>query len=196
MGLETSNGNSLALHIEGYQFGRSADRFDSNWLVVSGNVQLPPLQWRFRDPCLLTFEVRELAAWLRHAANPMAQAKPLNFTEPNLRFAVVGRSEDTVQVRVWFDLDCRPEEMRSVEFKEFFGDFDLHVQDLLRAADELTSGLSHHPERWRHSASGPHRTPLVQSDIERPSASGNRHYALGRVSVTRQGIPRSTTGVC
>jgi hypothetical protein len=147
MHLEAGNGNSLALHIQGYQFGRSTDRFDSNWLVVSGNVQLPPLHWRFRDPCLLTFEVRELAAWLRQAANPMAQAEPLDFTEPNLRFAVLDRSEPTVQVRVWFDLECRPEETRTVEFGEFFGDFDLHVQDLVRAADELTNDLSHHPER-------------------------------------------------
>jgi hypothetical protein len=54
MRLEVSNGNSLALHIDGYEFGRSADRFDSNWLVVSGDVQLPPLQWRFTSsPCVV-----------------------------------------------------------------------------------------------------------------------------------------------
>jgi hypothetical protein len=53
------------LTILGYQFpDDTTDEYDSNWLVIGGEVWLDGREWQFRDPCLTTFEAKRLADWL------------------------------------------------------------------------------------------------------------------------------------
>lgn len=61
MTLEGHDG-SCELSIAQYQFPTREKRdLDANWLVVEGRVTLPDGEWRFRDPCLTTFEAARLA---------------------------------------------------------------------------------------------------------------------------------------
>ena len=55
----------LGLKILGYQFPHEThDPYDSNWLMISGNVGIKGQSWTFTDPCLLTTEAEALADWL------------------------------------------------------------------------------------------------------------------------------------
>jgi hypothetical protein len=69
MRLASSNGNSVTVRLDGYQYPAitgSDDRdYDANWLMVAGEVVNGARSWSFRDPCLLTWEAQELAGWLR-----------------------------------------------------------------------------------------------------------------------------------
>jgi hypothetical protein len=88
MQLNSSDGVSVELRINGYQFpdlgvvprvvgqipwadGRTLpvvfdDKWDPNWLQVCGRITLADGRaWAFEDPCLTTWEAQELGDWLR-----------------------------------------------------------------------------------------------------------------------------------
>jgi len=78
----------IELRIIGYQFPDAepdgADDWDANWLMIEGEVTAAGSQWRFRDPCLTTWEARALLDWLRRAPN---SDDAIDFVEPALAFA-------------------------------------------------------------------------------------------------------------
>ena len=70
--------------------------------------------WEFDDPCLTTWEARQLGRWLRAAAAgrvPVVgaptedSAELLTFTEPNFGFSVGARGGDHLVVRVHLSLE-------------------------------------------------------------------------------------------
>src|SRR5947209_7512259 len=98
-------GCSLHLRILGYEYpGIETDEWDSNWLVIEGRAKLQGREWQFRDPCLTTFEVEGLAAWLEAWAVGNAAANAGGFVEPNLDFARV--SDEAI--RISFELESMP----------------------------------------------------------------------------------------
>lgn len=86
MRISSASGDFLELRLDGYQFEasprRTANDWDANWLYVSGQARWLGETWSFRDPCLTTWEARDLLDWLRSAS----EQQPLAFTEPNLAF--------------------------------------------------------------------------------------------------------------
>ena len=114
--LTSLDGASLELRPTGYQFAEDSragdnwdDEWDPNWLVVHGEVRTAQGDaWSFDDPCLTTWEARELAAWLRDAAegrvaptDTPTEDSPglLSFVEPNLGFSVASVDDSAVVVR-------------------------------------------------------------------------------------------------
>ncbi|MDQ0895792.1 HIRAN domain-containing protein [Agromyces ramosus] len=89
--ISSPDGDFVEIRLDGYQFGASdaapTGGWDENWLLVDGRVKLAEESWEFRDPCLTTWEARELLAWLR--AVPPAVDTSIEFTEPNLSLAAV-----------------------------------------------------------------------------------------------------------
>src|SRR6185312_7650655 len=101
MQLRGVDGQSVELHIVGYQFPHLATvEYDSNWLRIEGQVHHPRGQWSFQDPCLLTYEVSRLADWLDALAQEKPDSDQIDFTEPNLSFRIVG-SAAFVLLRVY-----------------------------------------------------------------------------------------------
>ena len=93
------------LTIDRYQFPHNTnDEWDSNWLVVEGQVRLDGREWMFIDPCLTTFEVQQLADWLEAAAAGTADKPFCGFVEPNLQFDLV----EARVLRVSFALESAP----------------------------------------------------------------------------------------
>lgn len=74
----------ISLHVLRYEFPGHTERYDANWLVIRGMVELADAAWSFQDPCLLTWEVEELIEWLRALPNP--PTKSLSFIESLLTF--------------------------------------------------------------------------------------------------------------
>jgi len=88
MRMTSSAGDFIDLSITGYQFGKAPTAppggWDENWLNISGHVRCGGDSWTFHDPCMTTWEVKELLAWLKRAQHGIPE--PIEFTEPNLSF--------------------------------------------------------------------------------------------------------------
>jgi len=139
MRLNSADGASVELRIVGYQFpdydaqvpdrglpklkgpGTIAvvggDKWDPNWLQVAGNIALADRStWAFEDPCLTTWEARELGEWLRAVAAGTEQPfhgihEPrgwLWFTEPNLGLTLEERTAGRVRMRIDFSAEAQP----------------------------------------------------------------------------------------
>jgi hypothetical protein len=93
--LRQQEGPEIDLRILGYQFPQGVtDWHDLNWLNIVVRVSTLGARWTGGpDPCLLTTEARELARWLRSAADGH-HILPLNFIEPELSFAVAREADE------------------------------------------------------------------------------------------------------
>ena len=116
--LTSSDGASVELRPTRYQFPAAPSEpgdWDANWLEVHGRVRTVAGEaWQFDDPCLTTWEARQLGDWLRAAADgrvPVIEtptedsAELLTFTEPDLGFSVGAREGDSLVVRVHLSLE-------------------------------------------------------------------------------------------
>jgi hypothetical protein len=79
--LASIDGSFLDLRIVGYQFpgtvGDGSGRgWDANWLVIRGEVNDGGRISAFQDPCLTTWEARQVAEWLRGVATGVLPAEP------------------------------------------------------------------------------------------------------------------------
>jgi len=145
-----------------YQFGSSSTPgdWDANWLFIAGNVELAEgPSWSFTEPCLATWEARELASWFRGVVSGQVQAAPLEveggerlltFTEPNLAFSLAGRDREKLTLRVHFSLGSRPPQLREDVASDLFA-FSVEValtHDALAAAvDEWQREIAAFPVR-------------------------------------------------
>jgi len=141
------NDNSLALTILGYQFPDSDDYFDANWLVVRADVRNDDGSWSATSPCLLTSNVAELASWLE------APVGELEFMEPNLAFECLALDDDTADLRVWFELEFRPEwaENRVAGQRDLSANLTVSRAELADAAAGLRRQLAAYPPRGERS---------------------------------------------
>jgi hypothetical protein len=155
MRLDGRRGRALELTIDGYQFpGTSANGggfdFDANWLIVRGRVNDGAREWTFRDPCLLTHEARELAAWLEAVATDWRDLDAIDFTEPNLEFRRTSAPGDAPVVRVTLRLEALPpwaEDVSEDDWDKHFIDLELSREALAIAASNLKDELERYPQR-------------------------------------------------
>ena len=148
MRLDDTRGCSLELRILGYQFpDLETEKYDSNWLVVEGNVSHPRGDWTFRDPCLLTYEASRLAGWLDSLARGAPSSRQVGFVEPNLLFRS-RRQPAGASLRVYFELEARPPwaPFEAVD-GECWIDFPVSEFPLRRAAASLRNQLKSYPQR-------------------------------------------------
>jgi hypothetical protein len=146
MKLKSDAGNSFELAVLGYEHPDiTEDRWDSNWLVVSGKVTAGDQSWRFVEPCVTTFELAELAEWLEDLG--WRDAPDCAFTEPNLLFQYSPRPEPVVRIRFahesappWMTQD--PERIAGLTL-----DFPMSKQQAADLAAEVRNALVEYPER-------------------------------------------------
>jgi hypothetical protein len=99
--LRGENGDSLALRISGYQFPEAEDLVQRySWHMIEGGASCGPATWSFRHPALTCCESVRLGAWLKQAADGIELNSVLEFTEPNLRFEIVGQAKGAVILEV------------------------------------------------------------------------------------------------
>jgi hypothetical protein len=145
--IEESDGVAVRICPLRWQFPSDAGAWDDRWLIIAGTVDLRGKAWSFTDPCLLIEEARELAVWLRHAAEGQVapsrmrrgeQAEPsLSFLEPVLGFSIAAHRDTEVVVRVHFTAEAAPPWLR---------DKDPHsapyVVELRQRPDELLAAAT------------------------------------------------------
>lgn len=165
MRLTSSDGASLELRPTRYQFAADPEEpgdWDGNWLEVHGLVRTAAGgSWEFDDPCLTTWEARQLLEWLRAAAAgrvPVSEAPTedpegvLAFTEPNLAFSVAARDDESLVVRVHLALESvggRPgaDEDAACELDASIVPLRVGSEELLAAARAWEADLEPFPER-------------------------------------------------
>lgn len=134
--LTSSDGASVELRPTRYQFPASSSEpgdWDANWLEIHGRVStVAGESWTFDDPCLTTWEAREIGDWLRAVADgrvPVIGAPAqdseelLTFTEPDIGFSVGARQGDSLVVRVHLSLESVADRPRAGEEShyDFYG---------------------------------------------------------------------------
>jgi hypothetical protein len=112
-------------------------------------VQHPRGNWSAQDPCLLTYDVAGLADWFEAVAAGHEHDAELGFMEPNLLFRTGTDSHGSRFVRVYFDLELRPDWARSdeAEMEDLFLDFPADPAQLVTAARSLREQLARYPQR-------------------------------------------------
>lgn len=147
------------MHPVAYQFdvaapGSGGRDWDANWLLIQGEVGTADhRQWVFLDPCLTTWEARDLGAWLREAATGNVQPgrRSLVFTEPNLAFCVEEHDGGRASVRIRFAHEALPAWMPRDHPHWQAGEYvlvlELAGRDLAQAADTWDRECMPFPER-------------------------------------------------
>lgn len=150
MHLRASDGSAFRLAILGYEFPETEhDLHDANWLRIHIDVACPRGRWEATSPCLLTWEVTRLANWLEAADAGEAVDPEAGFTEPNLLFRLVGERPGSRNLRLYFELEFRPEGSPSSECpqEDLWVEFPLREVNLRAGAAALRSQLARFPER-------------------------------------------------
>jgi hypothetical protein len=154
--------SSVDLRPVRYQFATvQGDSYDDNWLIIDGTVVTPEGSWSFTDPCLLTGEAREVAAWLRAvAAGTVTVTEPDTegelspdtwFTEPVIAFSLADRSEGgTAVIRVHLSLEAAPPWQQGdagADIYQYAVEVRMDPAALLHAADQWDLALASFPPR-------------------------------------------------
>ncbi|MCU7722513.1 hypothetical protein ODJ79_02180 [Actinoplanes sp. KI2] len=131
-----------------WQFPADAGAWDDRWLVIGGAVEIRDQAWSFTDPCLLIEEAHELADWLRTAAAGRGEPS-LSFMEPALGFAIAGRSDTEVVLRVRFTAEAAPPWLRAdnPHSAQCTAELRLRPAQLLAAATAWSRELEALPSR-------------------------------------------------
>ncbi|KPM56691.1 hypothetical protein ACG83_02030 [Frankia sp. R43] len=170
--LSSDDGASVELRVVGYQYpATKTGGWDGNWLVIAGVVRaVSGAPWLFVDPCLTTWEARDLARWLREAAadrptgarrlvrwlreavadrltGTSGAADRLVFVEPNVGFSVAARGRDTLTLRVHLAAEAAPPSPDGRRQAASDLDLSLTAADLQAAAVAWEENLADFPER-------------------------------------------------
>ena len=150
MKLASSDGQTFEMRILGYQFPHlETELYDSNWLIIAGEVMHPKGSWQFNDPCLLTYEAERLASWIDLVAEGEPPPTSCGFVEPNLEFRAVGSVQQPV-LRAYFRLEARPKwapRKRARDGDELWVEFPLGELDLRSIARQWREELRSYPQR-------------------------------------------------
>ena len=134
----TGDGVDFSLRVLGYQFPDEIDYWDGNWLIIDGAVTHPQGSWRFREACLTSFELRQLAEWLDSGY----------FTEPCLEFKYGKEPAPVIDVIVAHEcappwLGTREDRLEGTRLR-----FPLSVNDPRALAAEVRGLLEQFPVRY------------------------------------------------
>lgn len=148
MKLIASTGTAFELKILGYEFpDLETELYDSNWLVIQVHVSHPRGVWTATHPCLLTYEVAQLADWLEQVGAGQKVRAQIYFIEPNLEFQLVNAGGKDEALRIYLGAELRPSWMESDIVCEHEVQFLTSEVDLVAAAEELRKQLQCFPQR-------------------------------------------------
>ena len=165
MRLLSRDGASIEIRPTAYQFSANpraqvGTDWDANWLVVRGDVKTASgFRWTFVDPCLTTWEARELAAWLRgvvdglvapaHRLVQQCWAPSVHRAKHRAPFGALVKTQ-RARVRFHFSLDALPPWLDGRDrpgLFEYLLVFDVSTKDLAAAAEECDDDCKPFPVR-------------------------------------------------
>jgi hypothetical protein len=149
MQVSASTGDSFELTLLSYQFPTSTDtEYDGNWLVIKTVAAIKGQRWTHTDPSLLTWEIKEIAEWLRDLAQGIATKTRLDFIESNIAFEMLDKS-DITRIKISLDLESRPPWIERIYSEEAAEGpiVECSKEQLLTWSDDLFEQLRKFPQR-------------------------------------------------
>lgn len=147
--LNNKKGDEFRLEIIGYQFPSILDSYwDSNWLNVEISVSNSMNSWSCVNPCLLTFEVNQLATWLDKLVVDKISTSDIGFVEPSPQFRFIKHASSNYFLRVDLGHIFRkklPELFAGRQFLRLY--FRVTDDDLIHQASLLRKQLTNYPQR-------------------------------------------------
>jgi hypothetical protein len=141
----------------GYEFSTTPSRWETDWIVIQGDIVAPEGSWTFQHGALVVRKCHLLLEpWLRDALHAEVSVsgpgeKPtLTFLDPCLGFSVASYGKQTLKLRVhlrhqaappWHDRDD------DLDAWAFFVELVIGVSDLERAAQEWNRESGAFPSR-------------------------------------------------
>lgn len=141
---------AFGLNIVDYQYPHHETGYwDANWLFIEVEARHPKGSWTVVSPCLLTFEIENLAQWFEQAVQGTNRWQEIAFTEPSLKFELVQRGENLRALRIYFEIDVRPTwaYSRRARLEDLWVEFTLDEINLSEAANHLRELLKKYPQR-------------------------------------------------
>lgn len=109
---------TVEISISGYQFPKSDDRYDSNWLIVEVRHKENGKQKFLRDAALLSWELRKLRDCFMDRSIPETG---INFLEPELSFGYDNsREQNFIRLRYGLAPDWDSSSGKNQEARYFF----------------------------------------------------------------------------
>lgn len=133
--------------VEGYQFPSiKHEQYDADWLNILVKVKHPRGIWSKSSPCMLTWELANLAKWLENIADNSLFNSEIDFMEPELSFKWFGEGKNILRIYLHYSLrpSWSPYYGKNEE-NELFVDFTLMPDDLRKAAASLHSKVKQFP---------------------------------------------------
>lgn len=147
-----SGEKEFSLSIEGYEFPEQATaNYDSNWLYIFVSARNDTESWTHRNPSLFTYEVAELASWLKKLGKGKYKRRGISFTEPNLAFELLPDVGEPHILRVILSHETAPPYLLGTEeaYDGYDIDFPLCDLDLAEASESLRKQLAEYPRRTK-----------------------------------------------
>ena len=147
-------GLTFELDVVGYQYPADVEsplpEFDLNWLMIHISARdHEGREWEAVDPCLLTWELEELARWLEVHSYDDKAFLLLDFTEPCLSFDIQhpDRLGQTVVLNVHLSCELGAPEAGKNSRSDVVLRFVLKEDDLMSAARQCQDLCGRYPHR-------------------------------------------------
>lgn len=137
----------IKLEISNYEFPHlKGNKYDKNWLIISVNVKSKLGDWKANDSALLTWEMKEIIDWFSKLSTNSTKKTYLAFIEPCLSFFLLNEYDsDLKRIKIKFDYEFKPNSAKKDE--EYFIEFEVNKDGLVRIANELQAELDKYPRR-------------------------------------------------
>jgi len=112
---------------------------DVEWLYIRLKVNSKLGSLEVTDPFLRFQDVKEVINWFRDLADNKPQVvRRLQFIEPNIEFEITAYDNDSKQLRIIFNWECRPKPPKNIEY---YVDCSLTNEQLSRISNDFLVGL-------------------------------------------------------
>ncbi len=148
--LKGQDGSEFELKIVGYEFPKSREKFDANWLIISGKLRSTTDNWEFCSPCIFTWDTEQWCNWFTKLGKQQLFSEEESFLvtyEIKLHLEVLKQEADTILLRL----------INEVRYDSVLKQWVKHVYDMpLSAANMAAAALEWCEEIKRF----PTRTPF------------------------------------
>ncbi len=148
--LKLQHDNKLfEFNVVSYQYPKSTDYDDANWLIVSISASDAVNSWEAEDSCLLTTELQELRHWLFSSSSKEKENNSISFLEGELEFEYCGQKDE---LSVILDFSFHPKGDKydyaggEEEYKMMFNMSKEAIDKALASLDVL---IDKYPERLK-----------------------------------------------
>jgi hypothetical protein len=150
--LSGADGSFFEMDIAGYQFPADVKsplpEYDLNWLQVHIHARdSNGHEWEATDPCLLTWELAELAEWLGKHARGEDASSSIEFLEPCLCLEIVPVSNSKIALKLHLAYELCHSKEDATGMQSAVVCLGMMLEELENSIEDLTVSARAYPVR-------------------------------------------------